>query len=102
MIEKKLVLLFITVTLIGCENRYIVDSPAIHITNMTGRVVHVKTKECNKISYVDKPVVIPSSSTYTIPVSRPCIDALATNKEGKVLGTQAKLRIPPNVKWSIY
>jgi hypothetical protein len=103
MTNIQLVTIFFVTLLYGCEKQYIIDAPALHVTNMTGFTVSINTKSCDKDTvYTKKGLMVPVGHTLTIPVSSPCIDALATNQEGVVLGRQTKLRIPPNVKWSIF
>jgi len=103
MTKVNLVIIFFVTLLYGCEKKYIIDVPALHVTNMTGFTVSINTKSCDKETvYTKKSLLVSAGHTLTIPVSSPCIDALATNQEGVVLGRQTKLRIPPNVKWSIY
>ena len=103
MTKIQLVIICFATLLYGCEKQYIIDAPAIQVTNMTGFTVSINTKSCDKDTvYTNKGLMVSAGHTLTIPVSSPCIDALATNQEGGVLGRQTKLRIPPNVKWSIY
>ncbi|NOR70395.1 MAG: hypothetical protein GQ532_12005 [Methylomarinum sp.] len=103
MTKAQLVIIFFAILLYGCEKHYIIDSPALLVTNMTGFTVTINTKLCDKDAvYTDKALKVTAGHTLTIPVSSPCVDALATDQKGVVLGRQTKLRIPPNVKWSIY
>jgi len=103
MFKVQLVIIFFFALLYGCEKQYIIDAPALQVTNMTGFTVSINTKSCDEQTvHTKKGLLVSVGHTLTIPVSSPCIDALATNQEGVVLGRQTKLRIPPNVKWSIY
>lgn len=98
-----LALLFLIAASYGCEKHYVIDSPALLVTNMTGTTIQIKTKLCSEDSDDSQQAFsVPAGNTRSIPVFNPCIDALATNSAGEILGTQSRLRIPPNVKWSIY
>ena len=75
------------------------------ITNNSRHLVRaIRFRECtdNPPDYTDIPnTTLRIGHSVVIAVHDPCIDVLAVDENGRVLGKQDRLRIPPKATWLI-
>ncbi len=102
--KKPLLVLLILSMLAGCQKpHYIRETADLRVTNLTGNNLQIKIKACDDETNIFIKATDLYPGRYTvIPVTQECIDAQAIDNDGKIIGTQTRLRMPPEVKWVIY
>jgi hypothetical protein len=81
------------------------EKPQLIVTNHSRHLVQaIRLRQCadQSTDYTDVPnSTLRSGHSVVIEVHDPCIDVLAVDKSGHVLGKQDRLRIPPKATWLI-
>ena len=102
--QKILLVLLAVFILTGCQSpRYTRETADLMVTNMTGNNLQIKIKPCDdETNSFIKQADLYSGRRVVIAITHTCIDAQAVDNDGKIIGTQTRLRLPPEVKWVIY
>ena len=81
------------------------EKPQLTITNNSRHLVQtIRFRQCGDTptDYTDIPgTTVRIGHSLVIDVHDPCIDVLAVDENGAVLGKQDRLRIPPKATWLI-
>jgi hypothetical protein len=81
------------------------ERPQLTVTNSSRHLVEtIRFRQCADppTDYTDIPnTTLRIGHSVDIEVHDPCIDVLAVDENGRVLGQQDRLRIPPKATWLI-
>ena len=82
-----------------------IEKPQLTVTNESHHLVQaIRFRRCAEAptDYTDIPnTTLRIGHSVDIEVHDPCIDVLAVDENGRVLGQQDRLRIPPKATWLI-
>ena len=100
--------LFLTfaLQLVGCSHKVVIhDQDIIIINNHGTRAIHsLLVKPCSKPyeEFEEMAKDIKPGSTTFIRLYPGCFDADALDRDGELIATQYKLRLPPQLRWDVY
>ena len=97
-------LLLILLTAGGCATQEVIyDRAVMHIYNGTAKQLTLKFKDCDDETNVYRDVAVLNPKTRaTVEIDAPCVDGQAVDRRGDIMGTQSRLRAPPEITWDIY
>ena len=103
--KKQILLVLLTIfILMGCQKtQYTRETAELTVSNLTGNNLQIMIKPCEDETniFIKRADLYPGRYVI-IPITHACIDAQAIDNDGKIIGTQTRLRLPPEVKWVIY
>jgi hypothetical protein len=80
-----------------------IERAVMHVYNGTSKQVTLKFKDCDDETNVYREVaVLGPKSRQTVDMDTGCVDGQAVDRRGNILGTQPRLRAPPEITWDIY
>lgn len=88
----------------ACAGAPVEKSQLIAINNSRHAIHAIKYRLCSDqpSPYFEIPNTdIRAGESVSVRIQDPCIDVIAVGEDGRVLGRQSRLRIPPKVRWSI-
>jgi hypothetical protein len=94
----------IAATALGCVTMVPLPEEAqMSVYNNTTRAITIKFKTCDDETnlFWDAAKLNPKSARV-IPIEEACVDAQAVDSRGRIVGTQQRLRAPPEIVWNIY